>query len=47
LLDKYLDDVKSFLKSQRKAINVVVMPDFFIDRFITIDTSPEQFLRVS
>jgi sugar/nucleoside kinase (ribokinase family) len=45
LLDKYLDEVKNFLKSQQKAINVVVMPDFFIDRFITIDTSPEQFFE--
>jgi sugar/nucleoside kinase (ribokinase family) len=45
LLDGYLDEVKSFLKSQQKAINVVVMPDFFIDRFISINTSLKHFFK--
>jgi sugar/nucleoside kinase (ribokinase family) len=46
LLDKYLDGVKNFLKSQQREAEVVVMPDFFIDRFVSINTSPNNFFRI-
>jgi sugar/nucleoside kinase (ribokinase family) len=46
LLDKYLDEVKNFLKSQQGEAEVVVMPDFFIDRFVSINTSPHNLFGI-
>jgi len=46
LLDEYLDEVKNFLKSQQGEAEVVVMPDFFIDRFVSINTSPNNFFGI-
>jgi len=45
LLDKYLDEVKDFLKSQQREAKIVVMPDFFIDRFVSINTSPKHLFK--
>ncbi|MEM1540222.1 MAG: carbohydrate kinase family protein [Candidatus Bathyarchaeia archaeon] len=46
MLDKYLDDVKNFLKTQRKEVEVVVMPDFFLDRFVSINASLNNFFKI-
>ncbi len=46
MLDKYLDEVKDFLKSQRKEAEVIVMPDFFIDRFVNINASLNHFFKM-
>ncbi|MEM3090369.1 MAG: carbohydrate kinase family protein [Candidatus Bathyarchaeia archaeon] len=46
MLDEYLDEVKDFLKSQQREAEVVVMPDFFIDRFVSIDISPDQLFNL-
>ncbi|MGC8998147.1 MAG: carbohydrate kinase family protein [Candidatus Bathyarchaeia archaeon] len=45
MLDEYLDEVKDFLKSQQREAEVVVMPDFFLDRFVSINTTPDRFFR--
>ncbi|MEM1551987.1 MAG: carbohydrate kinase family protein [Candidatus Bathyarchaeia archaeon] len=44
-MDEYLNEVKDFLKSRRREIEVVVMPDFFIDRFVSIKTSVNHFFE--
>ncbi len=46
MLDKYLDEVKDFLKSQQREAEVVVMPDFFLDRFVSLNTSPDRFFKM-
>ncbi len=46
LLDEYLDEVKDFLKSQQREAEVVAMPDFFIDRFVSINISPDQLFNM-
>jgi ribokinase len=49
LLD-FLTEVKEFLKGQIEEFNVVVMPDFFLDRFLSlkwnVKTFSENLLRV-
>ncbi|MGB9684622.1 MAG: carbohydrate kinase family protein [Candidatus Bathyarchaeales archaeon] len=46
LLDTYLDEVKHFLKNPNEGVNVVVMPDFFLDRFLNLNWEPETFLKM-
>ncbi|MEM2937180.1 MAG: carbohydrate kinase family protein [Candidatus Bathyarchaeia archaeon] len=39
----YLDEVQTFLKSKLEEVNVVVMPDFFLDRFVSLNWNVEAF----
>jgi sugar/nucleoside kinase (ribokinase family) len=43
--DHFLEETKKFLKSEAKELNVVVMPDFFLDRLISLDCSEKDFCR--
>jgi sugar/nucleoside kinase (ribokinase family) len=43
LLDAYLEEVQSFLKSKCEEATVVVMPDFFLDRFVSLDWDVKSF----
>jgi sugar/nucleoside kinase (ribokinase family) len=43
LLDAYLEEVQSFLKSKCEGATVVVMPDFFLDRFVSLDWDVKSF----
>jgi sugar/nucleoside kinase (ribokinase family) len=36
-------ELLDFLKTDLKSVNIVVMPDFFMDRIITVDYEPQQF----
>jgi hypothetical protein len=36
-------ELLDFLKTDLKSVNIVVMPDFFLDRIITADYEPQQF----
>ncbi|MEM3359813.1 MAG: carbohydrate kinase family protein [Candidatus Bathyarchaeia archaeon] len=47
LLDEYLNEVKDFLKRLdiEREIAVVVMPDFFLDRFVSLNFNLEAFSR--
>ena len=45
LLDEYLEEVKNSLKKQERETHVVVMPDFFLDRLISLNQSPETFFK--
>ena len=46
MLDTYLDEVKHFLKIPNEEVSVVVMPDFFLDRFLNLNCEPETFLKM-
>jgi ribokinase len=39
----HLTELTDFLKGESKKINVVVMPDFFLDRLISINLNPKNF----
>jgi hypothetical protein len=41
----YLEEVQSFLKSKCEEATVVVMPDFFLDRFVSLNCECGGFLR--
>ncbi|MEM3640901.1 MAG: carbohydrate kinase family protein [Candidatus Bathyarchaeia archaeon] len=43
MLGSYLEEVQTFLKSKLEKFNVVVMPDFFLDRFVSLNWSVEAF----
>lgn len=45
MLDDYLEEVKHFLKglNAEKVVDVVVMPDFFLDRFTSLNYTPKAF----
>ncbi|MGB9854323.1 MAG: carbohydrate kinase family protein [Candidatus Bathyarchaeales archaeon] len=43
MLDAYLEEARSFLKSRCEEATVVVMPDFFLDRFVSLDCDVESF----
>ncbi|MCS7124836.1 MAG: carbohydrate kinase family protein [Candidatus Bathyarchaeota archaeon] len=47
MLDERLEEVKGFLKEleAKREINVVVMPDFFLDRFISLSHTPDFFVK--
>jgi sugar/nucleoside kinase (ribokinase family) len=38
-----LDEVKNFLSNQSKSPNVVVMPDFFLDRIVSLPVNSQDF----
>jgi sugar/nucleoside kinase (ribokinase family) len=42
----YIEEVQMLLKSQPKEVSVVVMPDFFLDRFISLDYDVKTFSRI-
>ena len=39
----YMENLTSFLKEVPREISVVVMPDFFLDRLITLEQTPSEF----
>lgn len=43
LLNAYLEEVQSFLKSKHKEATVAVMPDFFLDRFVSLEWNVKFF----
>jgi sugar/nucleoside kinase (ribokinase family) len=43
LLDSTLEEVQKFLKREIEELNVVVMPDFFLDRLISLQYDGSQF----
>lgn len=43
LTNEYLDEAQSLLKDRLPEVNVVVMPDFFLDRFVALNLSAEAF----
>jgi len=48
LLNDHLEDVRDFLErlnAAEREIKVVVMPDFFLDRFVTLNCAPEVFVK--
>lgn len=42
-MSSYLDEVQNFLKSKLREVNVVVMPDFFLDRFVSLNWDADAF----
>ncbi|MBE0520165.1 carbohydrate kinase family protein [Candidatus Bathyarchaeota archaeon] len=42
----YLEELQRFLESETEAINVVVMPDFFLDRLISLNCDVKNFCRM-
>lgn len=42
----YLEELQRFLKSTIQEINVVVMPDFFLDRLISLNCDVKNFYRM-
>lgn len=46
LLDTYLEEVKHFLKNSNEEVSVVVMPDYFLDRFLNLNCEPATFLKM-
>ena len=42
----FLDELQSFLKSEVEELNVVVMPDFFLDRLVSLDYDIKVFSEV-
>ena len=43
LLDVYLEEVQSFLKGKFEEATVVIMPDFFLDRFVSLKCDAKSF----
>jgi sugar/nucleoside kinase (ribokinase family) len=43
--DDFLEETRKFLKSKARELNVVVMPDFFMDRLISLDCSEKDFCK--
>ncbi|MCW3994437.1 MAG: PfkB family carbohydrate kinase [Candidatus Bathyarchaeota archaeon] len=42
----YLEELQRFLESETEEINVVVMPDFFLDRLISLNCDVKNFYRM-
>jgi len=42
----YIEELRRFLESEIQEINVVVMPDFFLDRLISINCNVKNFYRM-
>jgi len=42
----YLEELQRFLESETEEINVVVMPDFFLDRLINLNCDVKKFYRM-
>jgi len=45
LLGDILEEIQRFLKKEIEKLNVVVMPDFFLDRLITLQCNRRQFSK--
>ncbi len=45
MFDNFLEETQRFLKDKPKEINVTVMPDFFLDRLITLDCNEKVFCK--
>ncbi|MDW8022240.1 MAG: carbohydrate kinase family protein [Nitrososphaerota archaeon] len=43
LIGSYLDEARNLLEGKLREVSVVVMPDFFLDRFISLNLSLEAF----
>lgn len=43
--DDFLEEVRRFLRTEAGKPNVVVMPDFFLDRLVKVDCDEEAFCR--
>jgi len=43
--DNYLEELKRFLKSEFREFDIVVMPDFFLDRLISLNWNVKTFSR--
>ena len=46
LLDNFLEEILTFLKSEIEKLNVVVMPDFFLDRIISLNYDVKDFSEI-
>jgi ribokinase len=46
LLNDYLEEVQKFLKSQLEEVGIVVMPDFFLDRLVSLGCNLKTFSRI-
>ena len=46
LLGSFLEEILTFLKSDIGEVNVVVMPDFFLDRLINLDYDVKGFSKI-
>ncbi len=46
MLNDYLVELQEFFKSEFKEVNVVVMPDFFLDRLITLNCDIKTFSQM-
>jgi sugar/nucleoside kinase (ribokinase family) len=46
LLDSFLEEMLTFLKSKVEELNVVVMPDFFLDRLIGLNYDVKNFSEI-
>ena len=46
MLDCYLEEVQSSLRSVESEATVVVMPDFFLDRFVTLNCGVNAFCEI-
>jgi len=46
LLDNFLEEILKFLKSEIRELNVVVMPDFFLDRLISLNYNVKDFSEI-
>lgn len=43
MFDDFLEDLQRFLKSEIEELNVVVMPDFFLDRLVSLNCDVKTF----
>lgn len=43
--DDFLEETERFLKSEAKELNAVVMPDFFLDRLISLNFNEKDFCK--
>ena len=46
MLDNFLEETLKFLKSEIEEVNVVVMPDFFLDRLINLNYDVKEFSEI-
>ena len=46
MLDNFLEETLKFLKSEIEEVNVVVMPDFFLDRIINLNYDVNEFSEI-
>ena len=46
MLGNFLEEILKFLKSKIEELNVVVMPDFFLDRLISLNYDVNDFSEI-